>query len=165
MEPVYHPKAVLDKFSHFLGALPDGLTHGTSLGAPLLRLYSPIWGGGSCIDHAFVKCEGKSGVWEGRKGCSEQSAQVAIWAGSLNAALSALLILGRSLYIRGHGQIALALFKVHYSTIKIVSVRLQVHRVLTGSSISFAVALVRLQNLLSSLSGRKIFLTSMEGTW
>eukprot|EP00983_Pelagomonas_calceolata_P026746 839088-Pelagomonas_calceolata.AAC.3 len=59
---------------------------------------------------AVFKFQGKSGVQEGRKGRSEQSAQVAIWTDGSNAALSALLILSCSFCMRAHGQAALAMF-------------------------------------------------------
>eukprot|EP00983_Pelagomonas_calceolata_P118494 1160513-Pelagomonas_calceolata.AAC.17 len=51
--------------------------HGTSPRSTTTEALFPFinggGGGGSCIDNAYVKCQGKSGVWEGRGGCSEQN--------------------------------------------------------------------------------------------
>eukprot|EP00983_Pelagomonas_calceolata_P053700 1143399-Pelagomonas_calceolata.AAC.6 len=89
---------------------------GLPLGAPLMRLYSPILGGGELHRPRFCavfNCQGKSSVWEGREGCSEQCALVAIWTGAvsdgLNAALLDLVLgsLSRSLRIRGRSHLCI----------------------------------------------------------
>eukprot|EP00983_Pelagomonas_calceolata_P104848 1159069-Pelagomonas_calceolata.AAC.7 len=57
--------------------------HGTYLGSTTIKAYSPTCRGGRQLHRPRIsvvfKSQGESGVWEGREGCSEQSAQVAIW--------------------------------------------------------------------------------------
>eukprot|EP00983_Pelagomonas_calceolata_P116630 1160330-Pelagomonas_calceolata.AAC.4 len=72
------------------------LQRGTFLGSTTTEAVFPYIGGGregTCIDHAYVLCvkyQGKSGVWEGREGCSDRSAQVANWTDGLHACLALL---------------------------------------------------------------------------
>eukprot|EP00983_Pelagomonas_calceolata_P121774 1160831-Pelagomonas_calceolata.AAC.7 len=100
-----------------------------------------------------AKCQGKAGVWEGRGGCSEQCAQVAIRTDAFNdwfqrsnhwfeCCSFALLILAAP-FASG----ATAWLPLHYFSPQVlkVSYRFQVHEVRTGSSVAFAMALVRLQ--------------------
>eukprot|EP00983_Pelagomonas_calceolata_P125559 1161220-Pelagomonas_calceolata.AAC.23 len=82
---------------------------GLPLGATLLRLHSTLWGEESCIDHAFVRGNQVCGRAGKGRGCSKQSAQMAIWTGGWNTALAALPTLSRSLCIRVHGQATPAL--------------------------------------------------------
>eukprot|EP00983_Pelagomonas_calceolata_P017704 556625-Pelagomonas_calceolata.AAC.3 len=67
------------------------LKHGAFLESTTTEAVFP-YTGGSCIHHVCsVQAQGKPGVWEGRKGCSKQSAQK--WLHSLR--------------IQTHGQAAL----------------------------------------------------------